>query len=617
MSNYNDKIVELRADVHAVWRLQCQNLYNSKNLAALAVRECFQNSLDSVKAALKAGIVAQGRISIGYDGDTIWVEDNGIGMDIPTIHDKFLTLGGTTKGDEDNVGGFGLAKSVILGCGTGFKVETQDNVFTSDDLGKRPIQKQAYRQGTKITCYGAQVDTDKRVSDELYSFKFAVEDYVLTSDIPKNIKVDINGREKPPTFKFTKRTLRMPVEFGIGDNLIPDNTDLIVNVFKNKTSGYSYLYVRLRGLTQFKCYLSWNAGCDIVLDFDTRISPRDPNYPFATNREGLKAHYQGIVEAIRSKMSQSPLSIERDTRYKETIYDNVDDGSAASSKAAKSMVETLTSEQVVGTVLQVAAAVSDIRTSGMTPQGGFSEVTLADYLKQYSKLTNKISEKSKVPRTKLAKYMSDDTMFQLNNPLSHSWIIYEDREWKHSRLSASKIVSMTVIWDAILRLMANNCDGFEDIKFYPGVVLEKGVSGLCLEKLIRKGEDSEMRRYVMVNPLTIPEGNMTKIALFIMGVAAHELAHLKCGVFQAHGETFAYTREYIMNQNLDALDSVISIITKSKIKNILPTSQKYKNLTMEQLTETAKEKGINVEELRAKYPNDNIFRMRLTMALKK
>ena len=55
MTDYTTKVAELQADVQTIWKLQCQNLYNSKNLGALAVRESVQNSLDAISKAIKAG----------------------------------------------------------------------------------------------------------------------------------------------------------------------------------------------------------------------------------------------------------------------------------------------------------------------------------------------------------------------------------------------------------------------------------------------------------------------------------------------------------------------------------------------------------------------------------
>lgn len=630
-TDYTNKIVELKADVHTMWRLQCQNLYNSKNLGALAVRECVQNSLDSIRAAIKARKINRGVIRINWKGDDLIIEDNGIGMDIVTLHDKFLTLGGTTKGDADNVGGFGLAKSVILGCGQGFQVETQDNIFSSNDLGKNPIRKQSRRVGTKITLYKVQVGSGKLISDKRWEFEDAIQDYIFSSDIPKDVDILLNGESQELYFKPTKSTHRLPAEFGIGNNLIPANTQLKIDVYKTKST-LKYLYVRLRGLTQFKQYLCWNANSDIVLDIVTTIDPRSSDYPFATNREGLKAQYQGIIEAIRDKVSQAPLSIARDNRYKETLYDNVNDGSRDRIAAATALAKEMVSQQVASTVHEVAKVISSIKSKGgFTPQGGYTPATIVDYVQQYNTAMEQTAKEMGMTKTGIIKSVHPDTLFKLNNPLSHSWLIYEDTQYKpRIKLSRSAVVSTVVIWDTILKLMASNAAQlFTNTNFYPGIVSEAKTMGMCLEKFITKDGESEKRCYVMVNPMEIPEGSSQKVALWMMGVAAHELAHFICGSFEAHGETFSYTREAVMNANLDSVDDVVTIVEAASLQKILhhtnipskkttiKSSSDYSNQSLKELEESARDNGVDVESLQTKYREQRIYRMRLTMALKK
>ena len=108
-----------------------------------------------------------------------------------------------------------------------------------------------------------------------------------------------------------------------------------------------------------------------------------------------------------------------------------------------------------------------------------------------------------------------------------------------------------------------------------------------------------------------------------MGIAAHELAHFICGSFEAHGETFSYTREAIMNANLDEYNNIIELVEKAKLSKLIsyPSSDsngtsKYKHYTLEELLEQAKAAGIDTEELSKKYPNEKILRMRVIMALK-
>ena len=619
----DNKIVEFNADIPALWKLQCKNLYNSKNLAALAVRECVQNSIDSILQALKAKVISKGLIDISWDTNknTLTISDNGMGMDIPTLHTKFLTLGGTTKGDAESTGGFGLAKSVILGCGTGFHIHTQDNEFSSDDIGNNPIHKTTFRQGTTITLYSPQVDVDKTINDEPIQLRWSIEDYVYTSIIPKNITVTLNGKPHPNQFTSTKKSHRLPAELGISSDMIPSNTTLELNVFKTNSSIH-YLYVRLRGLTQFKTYLSWNANCDVVLDFQTTIGPRSSEYPFSTNREGLKAAYQGIVEAIRDKVSQSPTSIAQDERYKETLYENVNNVSAARNIAA-----VITNKQVTDTVKAVSSAVESIKQrGGFTPQGGYTPVTVMDYVSQTANVIEQAAEQCNTTTSKVIQYAAPETLFQVNNPLQYSWIIYEDTESKIKKMSQSSTVSLVIVWDSIVKLMASAVGYlFKDKNFYPGIVYQTNTMGMCLEKTIYpKGKSAEQRQYIMLNPLEIPTGSPMKIALYLMGNAAHELAHLSAGSFEAHGETHSYTRELIMNENLDNVDSIIDIIKSSKINRILnrssaknlPTSQ-YKSMSLDELKSVAMNKGIDVESMCAKYANEPILRMRLTMALKK
>ena len=616
MIDYNKKIAELSADVGTIWKLQCQNLYNSKNLGALAARECIQNSLDAIKAAVRKGQIPQfgGHIEIDITNEALTITDNGIGMDVKTLHEKFLNLGGTTKGDENNVGGFGLAKAVILGCGTGFKIETQDNVFTSDDLGKNPIQKQAFRQGTKITLYDVQIDKGLTIKDNTDKLRWAILDYICSSDIDVPIKV--NGKLYAPYFQTSAKTRRSPAQFDISSTMIPDKTKLKINVFKDKSNSSKYLYIRLRGLTQFKQYLGWNANCNIVLDFQTKIDPRSPEYPFSTNREGLKAQYQGILEAIRDKVAQSPLSISSDDEYKETLYDNVN-GSIEQARAITSSVSG-------GTTVQIASEVSKV-IDGIIPQGGHTTPSIADRAKQYNEQLEDVAKEQGITKQQLIKQMSMHTVKKLDNPLEHSWIVWEDKFANQKKLNKSKTVECIVVWDSILRLMASNYSGLNMTIFYPGIVTKKDTLGLCVQKPV----NGRSRTYIMMNPFEVPIDNDSQTALFLMGLAAHELAHFSCGTYEAHGETWAYVREAIMNANLQQLENVIKLVrvgklrkTIAKMAGIQSTTKEtcsidFTSLSMEEIIDMARQYSVDIHSYQDKYNNESILRMRLIMAIKK
>lgn len=628
MTDYTTKIAELQADVHTIWKLQCQNLYNSKNLGALAVRESVQNSLDAINKAIKAGQITadEAYIQIDFQDSQLTIADNGIGMDIQTLHEKFLSLGGTTKGDENSVGGFGIAKAVILGCGTDFKVETQDNVFTSEDLGKNPIQKTNFRQGTQITLYGVQTGKNTTIADNPHTFVEAIKDYIFSSDI--EVKVTINGKTYDRYFKKSVKTRRSPGQFNIASDSIPDNTKLRVDVFKNKEDTCKYLYVQLRGLTQFKQYLGWNANCDIVVDFQTKLDPRSTEYPFSTNREGLKAQYQGILESIRDKVSQSPLSISADDEYKETLYDNVN-GSVEQARAISASVSMKETQEILEELSKVvvAASVKTVKADAIIPQGGHTAPSVLDRVKQYNDTLEDMAQQQGVSKEEIIKQMSMETVKKIDNPLEHSWLVWEDKT-NTKRLNKSKTVDLILVWDSILNLMAKNYSELDGRVFYPGVVVKQGTMGLCVEKTV----ESTNRTYIMINPFEVSGDNETEIALYLMGLTAHELAHFSCGCFEAHGETFSYTREAIMNANLSQLTVVTKLIkagklrkTISKLTSKTTASKEVKNecginfikMSNFEVEQMAMDCGVDVELFQQKYQNEAILRMRLIMAIKK
>lgn len=616
ITDYNNKIAELQADVHTIWKLQCQNLYNSKNLGALAVRECVQNSLDAIKSAVRKGQITEGLIDIQVDNNDVTITDNGIGMDIKTLHEKFLTLGGTTKGDEGNVGGFGLAKSVILGCGTGFKVTTQDNTFTSDDLGKNPIQKTDFIQGTQITLYNVQTGKGTTISDNPYSFMDSIKDYILSSEI--DVTVRINGEVYDPFFPISAKTRRSVAQFGIDSSMIPENTKLKINVFKDKSQSCKYIYIRLRGLTQFKQYLGWNANCNIVLDFQTKLDPRSTEYPFSTNREGLKAQYTGILEAIRDKVTQSPLSISSDDEYKETFYDNANNSVAI----ARAISASVTSKDTADISVELSKVID-----GIIPQGKCKIPSLTERIKQHNEQLEDMAAEQGVSKQELVKQMSVETVKKLDNPLEHSWIIWEDKNSVSGKLNKNKTVDLILVWDSILRLMASNYSGCESKVFYPGVVTKKDILGLCVEKYV----GNDYRTFIMINPYEITVDDDIQLALYLMGIASHELSHFVCGCFEAHGETFSYIREAIMNANLSQLNTIVKIVKAGKLKKTINKINKNSNttkeveyfpidfvsMTNEDILGLASDYNVDIQYYQDKYTNEAILRMRLIMAIKK
>lgn len=617
MSDYTSKVTQLTADVATIWKLQCKNLYNSKNLGALAVREALQNSIDALTSAVKAKKITsdEAYVKIDFtDKSELSIEDNGIGMDLQTIHDKFLSLGGTTKGQDDMTGGFGIAKAVILGCGDWFSIHTQDNYMDSSFLGKKPIEKVSWLQGTKLSMGNVACGENKVIGDRLEEFKKEILDYIATSEIPYTVY--INGKEVRPRFQPSRKSVRSPKVFGITDSIIPDNTKLKINVYKNDRNGSKYMYIRLRGLTQYKMYLGWNSNCDITLDFQTKLDPRSTEYPFSTNREGLKTRYWAITDRIQDKVTKNPISISAGDAYRETLFHNRDK-SAEFNRVVANLFSQVDTVALVDSIMK--------NSDGKSANGG-----IVNKVQEFQQDIKKKAEEAGVPVPVYVKQKSSD----IENPLEYSWLIWEDMAWKGKKVNIKKAMDVIIIWDSILQEMIRNYknSSISDRLFYPGIIVQDDTLGMCVEKTLPSGEQ---RQYVMINPFLVPTDlNAGELTMYIMNLASHELAHWVVGSLEAHGETWAYCREAIFNSALPNINNIKQMVNSGKFKQRLkavgsrnttpkktiynqPFPIDFNGKTIDEVNEIAEDYNINVPEFEFKYANEPIRKMRLIMAIKK
>ena len=85
------------------------------------IREAAQNSLDAGATRID--------ITTSYDCETgqsciVW-SDNGCGMDIETLENKFMAVGGSKK-NKNSTGGFGVAKLILAFSQASYEIRTQD-----------------------------------------------------------------------------------------------------------------------------------------------------------------------------------------------------------------------------------------------------------------------------------------------------------------------------------------------------------------------------------------------------------------------------------------------------------------------------------------------------------
>jgi hypothetical protein len=157
------------ANVSVLWGYFTKAVYKSGDLPWLATREAMQNSVDAIKAAVRARQIKtdDGYFAVSWDPKqfALTFEDNGIAMDADTIIGKFLSIGESGKRDAassgEAAGGFGVAKAVILGVSRSFKwrMHTRDNLAVADGADAEvQVYDAPWRQGTLLTV--SDVDPD-------------------------------------------------------------------------------------------------------------------------------------------------------------------------------------------------------------------------------------------------------------------------------------------------------------------------------------------------------------------------------------------------------------------------------------------------------------------------
>lgn len=199
-------------------------------------REAIQNAVDA--GATEIELVA----TQNADGTmTIACDDNGKGMDLETLQNKFLVLGETGKtGDGTSVGGFGKAKEMLLLPWLSWSVVISGHRVVGNGLdGEFSVAPE--RKGVRLEVV---MPADKCTS-ETYAKMF------LSKCDLKGRKVTVNGeafKEWLPAGQFLRN-------FG-------DDAD----VFVNRKGGISKVLVRVRGIYMFPRYLPNEVSQTVIVE---------------------------------------------------------------------------------------------------------------------------------------------------------------------------------------------------------------------------------------------------------------------------------------------------------------------------------------------------------------
>jgi hypothetical protein len=330
---------EVGVDVAVMWKYFTTSVYAHGDLPVLATREALQNSRDAIDDAADRGQIRKGSgvFATTWDAEnhTLSWDDNGIGMDIPTIRTKFLNLGASGKRTDDVVGkagGFGVAKAVILGTSSTFRFEmhTRDNLVRSEGDGSSvKITPAPWRQGTRITIYdvspefsfhprspdGAHVGVEERIVSMLGA-----------CDLKDQLTMTYNGVEVTPLFSRRGGSrVRVECDWGYG---VSGSVKAYRRPPGDKRGGY---YVRLDGLFQFaSSNRRGNLKADVVIDLSTNIVPGEHGYPLTASRDHLQMSAQNCFNAIVDVVERESESVGR--TQEDEVFDPEDDPHGATAE---------------------------------------------------------------------------------------------------------------------------------------------------------------------------------------------------------------------------------------------------------------------------------------------
>ena len=514
--------IQLKADTARMWELATKATYESKEYGTLSIREMLQNSIDAIRKMQEKDPSYEGRIGIALLDDTIVFTDNGIGMDAKTLEDKFLTLGGTTKG-EGEVGGFGIAKAVILGCAESWNISTNKIQFSSDMLGIYEAFPPADEeiQGTVITLDG--------VRNAYWQLQSALNYFVKTSLIPENITITFEGKE-------IERLLQDGQEKGFeGEGYqSPEGIQYRVTIHPREDSGDAY--IRLNGLTQFKQWLFSSPKFDLVLDIFTDIRPGSEEYPFVTSREGLRGKMLEIWIKVKQTFEENPISATKEWEIQVFRNDEME-------KTLKRIEGRYNYYPFYRSVSQIQAKHEVSRFSEKSPE----------------ELAQEEREREEAERI-----YHEEMRLQLD-------ILWAIKKSGNLQLNLEELTlrnfKLIVIWDSLLQIVAKLND-IDASQWHPGLVFDNEIT----TDILKEGYD----KFALFNPMILSDirGNSTSaILMVLLDMTCHVLAHIAESsgsyISSSHGEVFLTRKEKLFKNCAlhyqDFYDLVIQLKKKDMV----------------------------------------------------
>jgi len=313
-------------------------------------REDFQNSVDA--GARNIDISVETAPSRGSFDDVapeldqvtrVVFTDDGSGMTKDVLEKVFFSIGSSTKGDGDSIGGYGRARLMTCFSNVRYTILTNDRFVIGDgpdwesyelgqavaEIGKAIVKLEA--DGTERAARaiaGLRADLDMiskaqaaggfkgcRIEVDLdptqgYSWSRPTKDHMLKqlqaylseSQLPP--KVTINGKSPEDLFELTDGKGKLQARRGpvrrVLEAEVGGETKTFANVHLNESDRAAHkkkVIVRVNGASMFVD--SIEADIQVIVELDPKMS-RDV---MTSNRDGLRGEYKKALQAFLQEIA--------------------------------------------------------------------------------------------------------------------------------------------------------------------------------------------------------------------------------------------------------------------------------------------------------------------------
>jgi len=535
-------------------------------------REAIQNAKDAKANNIECGAVEQ------EDGTwLIWCEDNGKGMDLQTLTDAFLALGGTGGKTEsgENVGGFGKAKEILLLPWIYFRVHTRDNIAYSDRATRTGEKFADITTGNK-RLNGTRLEVSMPAAEHTdisYLLAFLKlcntpgvtykvtgkyeTDAIETRTIKANLGTgratafSIGDEEKPASFEIrgTYQTFTVKPDGSVKTEKIPDTllaTAYIRKQPKNQVSTQELL-VRDRGVFMFGLPINYEFSKKYVVFVELEVPSK---FVLTENRDGwrnarLSNEVYDFIQEINRK--QGRLLKEKKKLFFKKYYG---EGGFAAQERKRRESEVQAAEITLSTGnVRVVTDPSGKKTVAI-PEMSIEQI--GSFIKEFSSNVKADTETSiatigsetAVAMIKGTKFRGPD---QLNNAIKNlvwkpNFAVKNEKEGQqpprkfYPETMTPGVIRLAKYWTEFVRWTLSQLDIYREFNvgfvftndFQAMYVMENGEEWILLNPIVLSPKTKDKKTWIDTGEVMKP-GNEEHLRL-MYAAAIHECTHMATGL---------------------------------------------------------------------------------------